>query len=473
MSRPEPAYNPTADIVVTRGLPMRADGIFYTIHPFEPCVSHSITVNVTYALEFGGMPESGAMNFARGHDEATIPPVLRREICSIATDESHSAAAWLQILRRRSEEGYAMPKRLMLSQSGPVPVSEFGRFVGELGSEIEELRIGVDLANPPVAPIEFLKTFDWTALGSIKVLRLGLLLPPPPDAKKNFGPRPRLDSGAKETSIPAAVLEDTLPPATRDAPSDHTSPRDRDSTHLGARKRISRPVSGLFKGISAFAKGALGKDPKPRPTSLHLVPDIKPTQPPLPPPKEASPPSANEHRRSATTFSNLPDSPTSEESAYSDDTDPTPKYSDDTDPTPKYSDDTNLTVKYADDSSITPNVPFPTTAQASLLPPDLPLAELRLSLQIRLPEWAKYENGGDDWGYLRASVPHPAQLARELTRFGAGCSAYVKVESVEPVEGVDEISADYDLRVVGRLADAWGRYGPFASDEERDMYVKQ
>jgi hypothetical protein len=116
-------------------------------------------------------------------------------------------------------------------------------------------------------------------------------------------------------------------------------------------------------------------------------------------------------------------------------------------------------------------VSFP-TPRAAVPPPELALTELRVALTVHLPEWAAYDAGGDDWGYIRASVPHPAQLARALLRFGAQCGVHVTTQTTTPVDGVDEISGDYELRVVGRVADAFGRYGPFADDAERAMYIE-
>lgn len=66
----------------------------------------------------------------------------------------------------------------------------------------------------------------------------------------------------------------------------------------------------------------------------------------------------------------------------------------------------------------------------------------------------------------------PTPRNSRVARFGPQCSAHIYTITTEHVEGVDEISADYDLRVVGRLANLFGRYGPFATDAERTQYVE-
>lgn len=275
MSRPKPPLHPTsADILVTRRLPMRTDGIFYTIHSFEPCVPRFFNMRVSYALEFGGMPRAGAINFAQGHNESsTVPPVLKREIYSLMTHDSHSAGAWLRILTRRNKDGFAPPKHIILSQTEPASMDEFKVFVQESGANIEELGLSVDLTKPSITAVQFFETVDWTTFKSLTVLKLALVVPPPPDARTRFTARPRLKSTATVISVSEEPLPEIVSAPVNDAHPSSPTTTTQDASHLGVRKRVTRPVSGLFKGIGAFAKGALGKDWKPKAeASAHLQP---------------------------------------------------------------------------------------------------------------------------------------------------------------------------------------------------------
>lgn len=454
MRRPTPEFRPTStEIHVTRRLPMRNDGIFFTIPIYEPCLPRGMDVKVSYELEFGEMSRTAAINFAQGHnDHSTVPPVLRREIHSITTDESHSASTWLRILHRRSKDGYGSPKRIILSQVDPVSVDEFKAFALEFGSEVEELRLGVNLTEASMSAHVFLETINWAMFKKLKLLRLALLLPPPPQAKKHFSTRPRLESTATVTSI----AEEIFPPSPPTSAEDPASPTPiREPGHLGMKQRVARPVSALFKGIGAFAKGALGKeDLRYKLNAMEHLQTVDPSHVSLPGTELG-------HARVRTMSTPRP-RPISSMDDYD------------------YQTNIIAQAAQADDERAGapedpqgPSVPFPMDAHPAWIspPPDLTLKELHLNLVIHVPAWALYENDGDDWGYIRASVPHPAQLARELVRFGASCSARIQATTTEAIEGVDDISADYDLRVVGRLAKLFGRYGPFATDEERARYV--
>ncbi|CAK9782070.1 unnamed protein product [Cutaneotrichosporon oleaginosum] len=401
------------NIRVTRRLPMRGDGIFYTINPFEPCLPRSQDARVSYALEFGGMPRAGAQRFAEGQKNASVPPVLCRAIHSLATDESHSARAWLSILARRAQDGYPYPPRLLLSQTSPISLGEFAAFASGAGA-IEALRLAVDLTDPAITPVEFFDTVDWSAFGALKTLHLALFVPAPPRAEEHFSTRVRLDNAAMAMTPATTTPAVTVPIVSEEPPSPTIEEA---KEPLRVRERVSRPVSGLFKGLGALAKGfkKLDKDPRPRVDSEPARRDTETVRPPARPMSECRPPSIL---------------------------------------------DPDFGVWPAEPSAAPPKV----------APPELALADLRLTLAIHLPEWAAYEAGGDDWGYVRASVPHPAQLARALLRFGA-CPVHVRTQTTVPVDGVEEISADYEMRVVGRIADAFGRYGPFGSDAERSMYI--
>ncbi|BEI87104.1 hypothetical protein CcaverHIS002_0704500 [Cutaneotrichosporon cavernicola] len=396
------------DIRVTRRLPMRPDGIFYTIHPFEPCLPRNQDAEVSYALEFGSMPRAGAQRFAEGQKHATVPPVLCRPIHSLVTDQTHSARAWLSILARRAQD-YPHPQRLLLSPTEPVSLGEFAAFAPS-ASGIEELRLAVDLTDPAISPADFFATVDWTVFASLKKLHLILFVPPPPKAEEHFSTRVRLQSSATIATISTVTEEPTAPIETKIEP-------------LSVRERVSRPVSGLFKGIGAFAKG-FKKEPRTRVDSEPVRHRVH----------------SEAHR------SQLSPRPMSEMRRPPSILDP-------------------------DFGAFPPEPSLTFPAPPEIPPPELALAELHLNLSITLPEWAAYDAGGDDWGYIRASVPHPAQLKSSLLRFGPGCTVHVKTQTTTLVDGVDDISADYEMRVVGRIADAFGRYGPFGSDAQRSMYI--
>lgn len=402
------------DIRVTRCLPMRPDGIFFTIHPFEPCLPRSQDAQVSYALEFGSMPAAGASRFAEGQKHATVPPVLCRPVHSLETDESHSARAWLCILARREQDGFAHPQRLLLSQADPVSLGEFAPFAAS-ASAVEELRLAVDLTNPPITPAEFFEMVDWPAFAALKTLHLALSVPAPPKAEEHFATRLRLESSATIATI-STVAEEPPSPTLEGAKIPNEP--------LSVRERVARPVSGLLKGLGAFAKGLKRADARQRVDSEPARRlDSGPTSraPPRPMSEVRRPPSI-------------------------------------------------LDPEFGVWPAEQPSIAFP-APRAEIPQPELALTELRLTLSVHLPEWAAYDAGGDDWGYIRASVPHPAQLARALLRFGPQCGVYVTTKTTTPVEGVDEISADYELRVVGRVADTWGRYGPFENDAERSIYI--